>query len=40
MVDEIQVPNAITLKTFEDTDAGRNLVRVENAGEMFELLGI
>jgi len=28
---DIKVPNRVTLKTFEDTDAGRNLIRSKNA---------
>lgn len=37
---EIHTPNKTTLKTFQDTDAGRNIVRCKNAEEMFEKLGI
>ena len=37
---EVRVPNDVTLKTFEDTDAGQNLVRCENPQDMFAKLGI
>ena len=37
---EVRVPNEVTLKTFEETDAGQNLVRSENAQDMFAQLGI
>ena len=37
---EVRVPNDITLQTFRDTDAGQNLVRVQDAQEMFEKLGL
>ena len=37
---EISVPNSVTLKTFKDTDAGKNLVRCKNSKDMFEKLGI
>jgi DNA-damage-inducible protein J len=37
---DIKVPNEVTLKTFEDTAAGRNLVRCKNAQDMFDKLGI
>ena len=37
---EVRIPNAVTLKTFEDTDAGREIVRVENADTLFDQLGI
>jgi DNA-damage-inducible protein J len=36
----LRVPNDVTLKTFADTDAGRNLVRSKDAGDMFKKLGI
>jgi hypothetical protein len=32
--------NRVTLKTFKDTDANKNLVRCKNAKDMFEKLGI
>lgn len=37
---DIRVPNRVTLKTFKDTDANRNLVRCKNAKDMFDKLGI
>jgi DNA-damage-inducible protein J len=37
---DIRVPNEETLKTFEDTDAGRNLVHCKDAQDMFKKLGI
>jgi DNA-damage-inducible protein J len=36
----IRIPNKTTLKTFEDTDKGKNLIRYKNAQEMFKKLGI
>lgn len=37
---DVVVPNPTTLKTWEDTDAGRDLVVCENAEDMFQKLGI
>ncbi len=37
---EVRVPNDDTLRTFEETDAGENLVSCENADELFARLGI
>lgn len=37
---EIRLPNRTTVQTFEDTDAGRNLVQCEDAEDMFEKLGL
>jgi len=37
---DIVIPNATTRKTFEDTDAGRDLVVCKDAADMFEKLGI
>ena len=37
---EIIIANAVTLQTFEAPDANRDVVRVEDADEMFEQLGI
>jgi DNA-damage-inducible protein J len=37
---EVRIPNAVTLKTFQDTDAGRDLVRAKDADDLFEQLGI
>lgn len=37
---DIEIPNKTTIKTFKDTDAGRNLVECKNAEDMFNKLGI
>ncbi|MBW2163699.1 MAG: type II toxin-antitoxin system RelB/DinJ family antitoxin, partial [Deltaproteobacteria bacterium] len=37
---EVTIPNEITRQTFEDTDAGQNLIICDNADDMFEKLGI
>lgn len=37
---EVRVPTDVTLRTFEETDAGENLVRCENVQELFAKLGI
>ena len=34
-----RVPKKVTLKTFKDTDANKNLVRYKNSTEMFKKLG-
>lgn len=34
----VKIPNEITLKTFEDTDAGENLIQAESKEALFELL--
>jgi DNA-damage-inducible protein J len=34
------LPNADTRQTFDDTDAGRDLIVCENADDMFKKLGI
>ena len=36
---DIRIPNKVTLKTFEDTDKGKNLTRYKNPKDMFEKLG-
>ncbi|NUO80181.1 type II toxin-antitoxin system RelB/DinJ family antitoxin [candidate division KSB1 bacterium] len=36
----LRIPNRTTLKTFKDTDAGKNLVRCKDANDMFRKLGI
>jgi DNA-damage-inducible protein J len=36
----VAVPNATTRRTFEDTDAGRDLVVCKDADDMFKRLGI
>jgi len=37
---DVVIPNKTTLRTFEDTDAGRNLVVCEDADDMFKKLAI
>ena len=37
---EVCVPNEVTRQAFEETDAGQNLVRCENAQGLFERLEI
>ena len=37
---DVVIPNATTLKTFKDTDAGRDLVVCEDAEDMFRKLGV
>ncbi len=37
---DVRIPNAVTLHTFAETDAGDNIVRCENADDMFARLGI
>ncbi len=37
---EVRVPNAVTQRTFVETDAGENIVRCENAEELFARLAI
>ena len=37
---EVVIPNETTLRTFDETDAGKNLVVCEDANDMFEKLGI
>lgn len=37
---DIKIPNATTIKTFKDTDAGRNIIVTENVDDMFNKLGI
>jgi len=37
---EVKIPNQTTIQTFQDTDAGRNIVECEDAEDMFEKLGI
>ncbi|MBC2715332.1 MAG: type II toxin-antitoxin system RelB/DinJ family antitoxin [Desulfobacteraceae bacterium] len=36
----VVIPNKTTEKVFKDTDAQRNLVRCDNADDMFDNLGI
>ena len=37
---KILLPNAVTQRTFAETDAGENLVRCENAEDLIARLGI
>jgi DNA-damage-inducible protein J len=37
---DLRLPNASTQQTFVDTDAGENLVRCQNADDLFDRLGI
>jgi DNA-damage-inducible protein J len=37
---DIVIPNKTTLRTFGETDAGKNLVVCENTDDMFRKLGI
>ncbi len=37
---DIKIPNKTTLKTFKETDNGKNLIRCEDAEDMFKKLGI
>lgn len=37
---DIVIPNKTTVRTFEDTDAGRNLVVCKDTNDMFRKLGI
>lgn len=37
---DVVVPNETTKQTFEDTDANRNVVRLESSDEMLNKLGL
>ena len=37
---DVVIPNEITLRTFDETDASKNLVVCEDADDMFRKLGI
>ena len=37
---DVRIPNAVTQRTFADTDAGENIIRCDNAQDMFARLGI
>ncbi len=37
---DVAIPNKTTLKTFSNTDAGRDLVICKDADDMFKKLGI
>lgn len=36
----IRLPNSTTKKTFEDTDAGKNVIKAKDLEDMFKKLGI
>ena len=36
----IRLPNETTIQTFQDTDTEQNVIRCQDASEMFERLGI
>ena len=36
----VEIPNAETLQTFKDSEAGQGLVLCKNAADMFKKLGI
>ena len=36
----VVIPNKTTERVFKDTDAGRNLIRCDDADDMFDNLGI
>ena len=37
---DVRIPNAVTQRTFAETDAGENVVRCEDTQDMFARLGI
>lgn len=37
---DVAIPNEITCQTFDDTDAGRNLIVCDDTDDMFKKLGI
>ena len=37
---DVRIPNNLTIKTFKETNANRNLMKYKNAKELFEKLGI
>jgi len=37
---EVRIPNEVTMKTFQDTDAGKNIIHVQDKEELFEKLDI
>ena len=36
----VSIPNRLTIKTFKDTDAGKDLVRCQDGEDMFAKLGL
>ena len=37
---DVRIPNAVTQRTFVETDAGENIARCDDAQDMFTRLGI
>lgn len=37
---EVRIPNEVTLKTFQDTDAGKNITHTQNKEDLFAKLEI
>ena len=37
---EVRIPNSVTLQTFRDTDAGKNIVKTNSKEELFAELGL
>jgi DNA-damage-inducible protein J len=37
---DVRIPNEVTRQTFAETDAGQNIVRCENEGDLVARLGI
>ncbi|MEZ4589618.1 MAG: type II toxin-antitoxin system RelB/DinJ family antitoxin [Chloroflexota bacterium] len=37
---EVAIPNEVTIKTMQDTDAGKNVVRTESKEDLFEQLDL
>jgi DNA-damage-inducible protein J len=37
---EVRIPNETTRRTFEDTDAGKNVIGCQNIDDMFDKLNI
>jgi DNA-damage-inducible protein J len=37
---EVRLPNAVTARTFVETDAGQNLVRCDDAADLIKRLGM
>jgi DNA-damage-inducible protein J len=37
---DVRIPNEVTLKTFRDTDAGRNIIEAKDKDDLFDQLGL
>jgi DNA-damage-inducible protein J len=37
---EVKIPNEITLQTFRDTDAGKNVIQAQSKEDLFEQLNL